>query len=96
MSLFYFLNIPPIATKAREERKLKKERDRAEKESESKNTNRISRFIIQKMCKISWESAHPIGISYASGFRYLPDGSVCWMLLGGVEAWEIPLRWAHS
>ena len=26
------------------------------------------------------------GISYANGFRYLPDGSVYWMLLGGVEA----------
>ena len=33
--------------------------------------------------KLNWESAHPIGISYADVFRYLPDGSVCWMLLGG-------------
>ena len=33
-----------------------------------------------------WKSAHPIGISYADGFRYLPDGSVYWMLLGVVEA----------
>ena len=30
-----------------------------------------------------WDSAHPIGISYASGFRYFPDGAACWMLLGG-------------
>ena len=32
--------------------------------------------------KITRESAHPNGISYADGFRYLPDEFLCWMLLG--------------
>ena len=32
--------------------------------------------------RLYWKSAHPNGIFYADGFRYLADGSVCWMLLG--------------
>ena len=35
--------------------------------------------------KINWKTAHPIGILLAQGFRYLPDGSVCWMLLGALK-----------
>ena len=35
------------------------------------------------LCTAFWKTAHPIGISYANRFRYLPDGSVCWMLLWG-------------
>ena len=32
-----------------------------------------------------WESAHPNGVSYADGFRYLTNGFFCWMLLGGLK-----------
>ena len=31
---------------------------------------------------------YPIGISYDSASQYLPDGSVCWMLLGGLKRRE--------
>ena len=34
----------------------------------------------------NWKSAHPIENSYADGFRYYVDVSVCWMLLGVVES----------
>ena len=45
--------------------------------------------------KIVWESAHPNGILLADGFRYLPDGFSCWMLLVGSVGNSI-LGWAHS
>ena len=32
------------------------------------------------------KEAHPNGISDAYGFRYLPDGFLLWMLLGGFVA----------
>ena len=36
--------------------------------------------------KLHWESAHPNGISYADGFRYLPDGFFVMDVTGGFEA----------
>ena len=35
-----------------------------------------------EICAEIWKTAHPIGISYADASQYLPDVSVCWMLLG--------------
>ena len=44
-----------------------------------------------ELIRLSWESAHRIRILLANGFRYLPYGSVCWMLLW-VEENEINSR----
>ena len=52
--------------------------------------------ILDRRNELRWESAHLNGILLADGFRNLPDGFLCWMLLTWVEAYEIPLGWAHS
>ena len=43
----------------------------------------VGRFLLAELfgigytfSKLYWESAHPIGILLANGFRYLPDGCV--------------------
>ena len=37
---------------------------------------------------------YPLGSYSENGFRYMPDGSVWWAILGGVKAYGVPIVWA--
>ena len=57
-------------------------------ENEPTNTYPWPKLKEIEPLRVIWKTARPIGILLADGFRYLPDGFLCWMLLG-VEAFRM-------
>ena len=46
-------------------------------------------YVIPIWKLITWGTAHPIGITYADEFIYLPDGSVCSIFFRGYKRREL-------